>query len=539
MPPALRILLLLLLSNLALAQGAPRRLDEKPAVRDGVKLATTVHLPPGDGRWPVILTRTPYGRGGMDGFAKRFVDRGYAFVSQDCRGRFDSEGTYLPFFDDPHDGYDAVEWVAAQPWSNGKVGMLGGSALGITAHLAATQEPPHLLCAYVAVAPSSARTQTIYAGGVYRKELNDGWLMSQKVPQAIGETISHPAADPHWDYREIPSFHARMRIPIYEVSGWFDIFAQGALDNFSGLQARGAGVAAGNQKLLMGPWAHGPLNGRLRYPNDDAGAVFGKECDRWFDRWLKSEQNGIDREPPVRYYVLGDGEPGAAGNEWRTAESWPPPSRATSLFLHAGGGLRREPAGDSEQSIAYTYDPASPVPTKGGGNLFLPRGPLDQREIGDREDYLRFVTEPLAEPLEVAGRIHADLYIESDAPDTDFVAKLVDVHPDGYEALLADGIIRARYREGLEREVFLEPGKVAHVRIDLWSTAAAFARGHRIAVHVTSSNDPRFDPNPNTGKPLRADVEKKAARNRVHMDAGHPSRVVLPVVRGAPAGRSF
>ena len=241
-------------------------------------------------------------------------------------------------------------------------------------------------------------------------------------------------------------------------------------------------------------------------------------------------ENGIDREPPVRYYVLGS-DPASPGNEWRTAESWPPPARVTSFFLHAGGALRREPAAAADEAIAYSYDPQKPVPTKGGGNLFIPRGPVDQREIGEREDYVRFATEPLERAVEIAGRIHADLYVESDAPDTDFVAKLVDVQPDGYEALLADGIIRARYREGLDREVFLEPGKTVHVRIDLWSTAAVFAAGHRLALHVTSSNDPKFDPNPNTGKPLRSDLETRVARNKLHVDAAHPSRVLLPVVR--------
>jgi putative CocE/NonD family hydrolase len=263
------------------------------------------------------------------------------------------------------------------------------------------------------------------------------------------------------------------------------------------------------------------------------GLAGDEDLPRPFDRWLKGDRNGIDREPAVRYYVLGDTEsPGAPGNEWRTAESWPPPARVASFFLTPAHGLEREPPSVDKSSTTYAYDPKKTVPTKGGGNLILGgKGPLDQRDIGDREDYLRFATPPLEEPIEVVGRIYADLYIDSDAPDTDFTAKLVDVYPDGYEALLADGILRARYREGFDREVFLKPGEVATVRVDLWSTSVVFNKGHRIAVHVSSSNDPRFDPNPNTGKPTRADSETRVAHNTIHHDARHPSRVLLPIAR--------
>src|SRR5437867_1119727 len=363
------------------------------------------------------------------------------------------------------------------------------------------------MCAYVIVAESSARHDTVYLGGVYRKELNDGWLTSQGAMFAIGDNIQHPPGDPYWDWREIPAFHRKVRIPIYEVGGWFDIFTQSPLDNFVGLQANGAGVAAGHQKLVMGPYAHGALNGRLKFPKDNAATYFsGEEVFRWFDRWLKEKANGIDDEPPVRYYLLGDPEdPKAPGNEWRNADSWPPPARLTSYFLIKGGGLSRAPSEEKASSTSYRYDPKNPVPTKGGGNLILGgKDPMDQREVGEREDYLRFVTEPLKDRLEVTGRISVDLYVDSDAPDTDFAAKLVDVYPDGYEALLLDGILRARYREGFEKEVFLKPGEVVPLRIDLWSTAVVFNRGHRIALHITSSTDPRFDPNPNTGTPLRA-----------------------------------
>jgi hypothetical protein len=529
----------------AAAAAAEARLETlMVAMRDGVELATDVYVPEGGGPWPCILARTPYGKGGNKSLAAEYSARGYAFVSQDCRGKHGSSGRYDPFKTDAEDGHDAVEWAARQPWSNGKIGMIGGSALGITAQLAATQAPPHLLCAYVIVAEASARHQTVYMGGVYRKELNDGWLKAQGADFAIEDSVRQPPGSRYWDWREIPAFHDRIRIPIYQVGGWFDIFSQGSIDNFVGLQSRGAALAAGNQKLVMGPYAHGRLSGRLSFHDGDpAKALQSEDRFRWFDRWLKGIDNGIDREPPVRYYLMGDADDAAApGNRWVDAASWPPPSRPLSFFLHPDRSLRREPPGEAGASIAYDYDPKKPVPTLGGANLvFMLKGPADQRAIGDRADYLRFQSAPLDAPLEVAGRVHADLWVESDAPDTDFAAKLIDVYPDGYEALLLDGILRARYREGYDREVWLERGKAVPIRIDLWSTAVVFNRGHRIALHISSSNDPRFDPNPNTARPLRADAETRVARNTIHLSAERPSRLLVPMVEvhqapKAPAG---
>jgi hypothetical protein len=500
-------------------------------MRDGIELATDLYLPSGNGPWPCILSRTPYNKNGNRGPAERFIKKGFAFVAQDCRGRFKSKGHYDPFKTDHHDGYDTVEWIAKQKWSNGKIGMLGGSALGITTNLAATQTPPHLVCGYVVVAPNSARRNTVYMGGVYRKEMNDGWLTAMNAAYAIDETMKHPPASSHWDWREISDFHSRIRIPICNVGGWFDIFAQGTIDNFVGLQANGAGLAAGNQKLIMGPQAHGQIDGRLKFPEGHRGKFGFDHQLRWFNRWLKDLDNGIDREPPVFYYLMGDTESSdAPGNEWRNVGSWPPLSRPTSFFLQPSKTLATKMP-KTASSLSYQYDPNDPVPTVGGANLMSGgKGPMDQRQIDRRQDYLRFQTEVLEAPLEVTGRVSVDLYVSSDAPDTDFVAKLVDVYPDGYEALLTDGIIRTRYHDGFEQELMMKPGQIIHVRVDLWSTAIVFNKGHHIALHITSSNDPRFDPNPNTGHPQRADSDTRVANNTIHFSQQHPSRLLLPVV---------
>ncbi len=512
---------------------ASKQLEQMVPMRDGVKLATGIFLPEGNGRWPAVLDRTPYGKNTQATSSALWTARGFVLVVQDCRGKFKSEGEYRPFVDDGTDGYDTVEWIAKQPWSNGKVGMFGASAMGITANLAAMMDPPHLIANFVMVARSSIYSQSAFMGGAYRKELNDRWLKSQNADSVIAETLKHNVYDGFYDSNEMSKHWHQIRIPVYNWGGWYDIFDQGNIDNFVGLQQTGGGLAAGNQKLIMGPWGHGQID-EVKYP-ENAGGVFGKSSVetalRWFEYWLQGKDDGIMDEPPVRYYVMGDvTDAKAPGNEWRTAWAWPVPARTTSYFLTSAGGLSEKMTGEQESADGYIYDPKNPVPTIGGGNLFIKKGPMDQRAIGDRKDILKFVTPVLAAPVEVTGRVTVELWAESDAPDTDFMAKLVDVYPDGAERLVLDSATRARFREGLDREVFMKKGEVYRFSIDLWSTSIVFNKGHRIAVHITSSNDPRFDPNPNTGKPLRADGETRVAKNTIHHDRAHPSRVLLPVV---------
>ncbi|MBI1783902.1 CocE/NonD family hydrolase [Candidatus Sumerlaeota bacterium] len=506
--------------------------DYMVPMRDGVKLATTVYAPAGEGKWPVILMRTPYNKEMGKGMSKGVNEKGYVLVVQDCRGRFKSEGEYVPFRTDAEDGYDTIEWAAAQEWSNGKIGMSGGSALGITTNLAATAAPPHLVCGYVVVAPTSWRNEALHLNGLYRKEMIDGWMKAMNSDEVRKEWEKTPIMDHYWDWIEIRDKHDKIQIPMYNVGGWFDIFQKGSITNFVGLQDHGGGKAKGNQKLLMAAAGHGPFGSRFKTFPNDGGDMRGDDQFRWFDYWLKGEKNGIMDEPPIRYFLMGDAEDkNAPGNTWMSASHWPPESKTASYYIHDGGMLSTEtPAGDAESVTRFAYDPKNPAKNVGGQNLVIPKGPMDQREIGERPDYFRFNTAPLAEPLTVVGPVKVELWVETDAPDTDFIAKLVDVYPDGYEALLDDQGLRLRYRQGFDKEVMMTPGKVEKIEIDLWSTAMVFNKGHKIGLHVTSSADTRFDPNPNTGHPLRADDETRVANNAFHHDANHPSRVLLPVV---------
>ncbi len=512
-----------------------KKTDAMVAMRDGVKLATLIFLPEGAGPFPVVLQRTPYGKEAFSAGAPAWTQAGFAFVVQDCRGKGKSEGRYSPFVDDPQDGYDTVEWCAKQPWSTGKIGMYGASAMGIAANLAAMENPPHLAAAFVLVARSSIYHQSAFMGGVFRKELNELWLKRQGAESVLQETFKHAVYDGAYDSNEMEKHWHKIRVPMYNYGGWYDIFSEGNIQNFTGLQKQGGKGAAGNQKLIMGPWAHGQLE-EVKYPVNSGAGQFGGNLStelamRWFEYWLKGTNNGIMNEPPVKYYVMGDvTDPKAPGNEWRTAAAWPPPAKLTSYYLTAGGGLTTTPAKENKSSDTYAYDPKNPVPTIGGGNLFTKKGPMDQRATGERNDILKYQTPVLTEPLEVTGKVIVELFIESDAPDTDFIAKLIDVYPDGTERLVLDSAIRARFREGFTREVMMKKGEVYKLSIDLWNTSLIFNKGHRLAIHITSSNDPRFDPNPNTGKPLRADTETRVANNTIHHSRNHASRALLPVV---------
>jgi predicted acyl esterase len=532
------VLLVLVLPVAGACQPAPPQPETVLVpMRDGVHLATDLYRPPGDGPWPAVLTRTPYGKQGFGGQAAGVVGQGYVFAVQDMRGRFASEGEDTAFRTDAwgelQDGYDAVEWLAAQSWCTGAVGTMGGSAMGITQYMLAGAAPPHLKCCQVSRAAPSLYHYAGYYGGVLQKAMVEGWLTGNKFrPENLALMKAHPSYDDTWQGMNLAEVADKVTLPMIHQGGWFDCFQGGTIFAYETLQHRGGEGARGNQTLIIDSGTHGggASRGALEFQPDARRSPFN-QTRQWFAHWLKGRGDLPDM-PHVYYFALGAvGEAGAPGNEWRTADDWPVPSAPTPAYFHASGDLSFEKPGAADASLSYDYDPADPVPTIGGANLNLSRGSMDQREVEDRADVLLFTSAPLEEPLEVTGHVTVNLWVSSDAPDTDFTAKLTDVYPDGRSFLVCDGIRRVRYRNSFERPEFLPPGEVAQVSIDLWSTSIVFNQGHRLRVAVSSSNLPRFSANPNTGAPTDEGDETRVAHNTVYVGRERASHIVLPVVR--------
>ncbi len=510
------------------------------SMRDGVKLATDLYIDPrGGGPWPAVLLRTPYGKATSTGPARGIVRAGYVYVVQDMRGRFDSEGEDTPFLTDGagelQDGYDTIEWLAGQEWCDGKVGMLGGSARGITQYLAAASAPPPLRCCRVGAAAPSIYHYAAYYGGVFRQQMAAGWLTGQKFrPECLALAKAHPSYDDLWRPVNLAEYAEQVNVAMVHQGGWFDCFQGGTIFAYETLQEHGGEGARGSQILVIGPGAHGtPDPEALKFPENSKEVPF-PYWREFFGHYLKGEDAGIiEQGPRAYYYVMGAvGEEGAPGNFWRSADQWPPPSQQTAYYLHADKTFSEQEPAEENAGLSYEYDPANPVATIGGANLGLPKGSMDQRPAEQREDVLVFTTQPLADAMEVTGHLRAVLYISSDCPDTDFTAKLTDVYPDGRSMLIVDGIQRAKYRNSLETPELLEAGQVYRVEIDLWSTSLIFNSGHRIRVAISSSNYPRFSANPNTGAATDDGEEKRVASNTIYMSGQHASHVILPVVTG-------
>ncbi len=535
----------------------PTKTTHMVAMRDGTELATDVFLPlAGKGPWPVFFLRGPYGKNGYGVLLGGAVcARGYAFVSQDMRGRFESPGSDAIIFHNDgfgknRDGHDALAWIAKQSWCNGKIATWGGSALGITQTLMAPGAPEALDAQFIRWGTSNFYAQAIHQGGVFRKVLIEGWLKSIKAdPQTLQAYLANYKYSTFWDGLNSEAHAHLVNAPAVFWGGWYDIFCQGTINSFVAIHNKGGPAARGKCRLVMGPWAHGKLI-EVQYPENAKSPQGVKSLDAlaFFDHHLDNAENGVANDKPVNYYVMGDPtDPKAPGNFWRAADNWPPAFDGEKFYFHADGKLIRGKAQIGTAKKTYKYDPQNPVPTIGGQNMIIDRGPMDQRKIESRDDVLLFTTDVLTEPLEVTGRIFSKLYVTSDCPDTDFTVKLCDVYPDGRSMIVTDGILRARFRKSFEREDFLEPDEVYEIDVDLWSTSLIFNRGHRVRVAVSSSNAPRFDPNPNTGKPLRADDRTRVATNTVHLSPKHPSHIILPINSGhnlddlpkAPVGHSI
>jgi uncharacterized protein len=519
----------------ALLDSAPKPTEMFMTTRDGVKLAANVYMPAGAGPFAVVLSRTPYIKDGQREplLGKKYTDAGYVFVDQDVRGKGHSEGVYHAFTTDIEDGYDTVEWIAKQPWSTGKIGITGASALGMTSNYAAMSAPPHLTAAYIVVAPYERFLNT-YPGGVLKDADTLGWMKRQGADQATLDVISGEVIDSAlWKRTSTLVNEKYVRIPIWYNGGWYDIFDEGNRW-FTYLQNRGAQGARGNQKLTMSAAGHGGLTGDIEYPQ--LANLHGPNDEmRWWDYWLKGIDTGIMDEPPVTYFMMGAGRKGHPSELTRVvhAANWPPASRATCYYLAPKFALTTREPTVAEAKLSYRDDPSKPVESVGGANLLNKAGPMDQRQIPQRSDYLRFETAVLTQNVAIAGTVHMELYAATDGPDTDFMVKLVDVYPDGYEAIVLDAPIRVRFRHGREPDdvQMMLPNVPEKLDIDLWETAITFEKGHKIAVHIASTASPKYEINPNTGeKSGQHTMKARIATNTIYFDQSHPSAMVLPVI---------
>lgn len=522
-------LLSLALSGILVAATTKRELIP---MRDGVRLSASILLPAGPGPFPAILSRTP---SNFSPATDAFAEAGYAVIQQNLRGIQSSEGKWSSFTAEAQDGYDTVEWIAAQPWSNGKVAVFGSSGSGIAGYLALASGAPHLAAGAIQDAQCSPYLSLTYPGGVQQAALVDAWSKARGIdpPPAFPRPVIHKM-DAQYLQQEIRTHPERVTVPILHYTGWFDIFTQGAIDYFTQAQTKGSDRALGNQKLIIHPKGHnGHLLGELQWNPDTP--EFPALARRWFDYWLRDIDSGIHKLPAVQYFALGDARSNAGpANAWRSVSGWPPNARQESFYLQAGGGLSRAEPKQSTASSSYDYDPADPVPSLlARPDDWLNRPPLDQRPLARRGDILRFNSLPLTAPVEIAGSINAELYVSTTARDTDFFVRLIDIHPDGFEALMMAQPLRLRFREGFDRMVPARRNRVYKINVDLWSLAMVFPKGHRIGVQITSSDSPRFDRHTNTWEPVKSYSEAVKATNTVHHSSPYPSRLVLPVIRPA------
>jgi putative CocE/NonD family hydrolase len=561
----------------------------KIPMRDGTLLDAMVWRPAAPGRYPVLVERVAYeliGRARANG--QLYASHGYAVVAQNVRGSFASEGEFTLMRDDGwgerQDGYDTIEWAAAQPWSNGAVGMFDGSYSGSTQYMLAPSRPPHLRALFVRQSTGDLYRDWAYRGGAYVYGFSRRWtatsilapqlgrrtgLLSeeasrQRIERAIADherdlwtlptaswppiegladwywdVVDHPEDGPFWHPVTMSRVVSEVDTPILHLGSWFDVFLGGTLRAYTGVREHGRSAATrAAQRLIVGPWIHGPANLALRAFGDlDFGpeAVFDLNDWRlrWYDRWLKGDQNGVMDGPPVRVFLMGT-------NRWLGLPEWPPAdAEYRPLHLASGsepgrGRLTFEAPPADDAADTFTYDPSDPVPSTVTG---LQTWPNDQRSIEARQgDVLVYTSEVLTEEMHVVGPVSAVLHAASSAADTDWVVRLCDVWPDGRSITVCDGILRARYRESFERPVLLEADEVYRLTVDLRATAQTFKAGHRLRVHVASSDFPRYDRNLNTGGPVAQETTPVVARNTVFHDSVRPSHLLLPVLAVRPEG---
>jgi putative CocE/NonD family hydrolase len=577
----------LLTSSLVMSQTAPQIVVEKNIAmktRDGVTLRADIYRPAADGSYPVLLTRTPYNKDNTASFGQEGAARGFMVVVQDVRGRFASEGEWYPFKHETDDGYDTVEWVAALPHSNGKVGMFSGSYVGATQMLAAIGHPPHLAGICPVVTASNYHENWAYQGGAFEQWFNESWTSSlaqdtldRRVAEAknalVGSAVlplsqyplfnvtkamdgagltrslapyfqdwlDHPTYDSYWKQWSIEENYEKIQVPSLTIAAWYDIFQGGSIRNYLGLKAHAANeTARKEQRLLVAIGGHSGWGRTIGQVDFGPSAPFDENeiTLEWYEYLFLGKQNRFATDKPVTIFVMGK-------NEWRNEAAWPLERAKESRFYLRSDGNANSISGDgklipavalphAEPPDSFVYDPANPVPTVGGplccDVVHLAPGPRDQRQVEARPDVLVYSTPPLKEDREVTGPVTLDLFAKSSGIDTDFTGKLVDVAPDGTAINLTEGILRARYRESTTVASPIVPGQVYEYKIDLWSTSNVFLKGHRIRLEVSSSNFPRFDRNLNTGKDASTSSTMVKATNTILHDGTHPSALILPVV---------
>jgi len=551
-------------------------------MRDGVTLRADVYRPDGDGKFPVLLQRTPYNKAFALYFGRKAAARGYVVIIQDVRGRYASEGEWYTFKHEPDDGYDTVEWAAALPYSNGKVGMFGESYVGATQMLTAIAHPPHLAGIFPVVTGSNYHENWTYQGGAFEQWFNESWTsdlaqdtFNRQVvrntnamnniwklplsdyplfdagaasgtenPRTLApyfiDWLAHPSYDDYWKRISIEEHFSEIDVPVYSVAAWYDIFLGGSLRNYVGIKGHGGSdTTRRGQRLLVEIGGHAG-GGRHIGEVDFGPAAEQVDADevmlRWYDAILKGEKNDVEQEKPVKIFVMGK-------NVWREEDDWPlARAKSTRYYLHSGGksnslggdGGLSNATPQAEPADHWVYDPGDPVPTIGGplccDSVHLAPGPRDQRPVEARDDVLVYTTPAFKHDLEVTGPVTLELYASSSAVDTDFTAKLVDVWPNGVAQNLTEGVLRARYRNSQEKPEMMNPGEVYKLTVDLWATSNVFLAGHRLRLEVSSSNFPRFNRNTNTGEDPGQATRLVKATNTVYHDGDHPSALVLPVV---------
>jgi putative CocE/NonD family hydrolase len=559
--------------------------DVPMKTRDGVILHADIYRPKSSEKFPVILMRTPYDKSVSWAVSPVFkmVPRGYVVIIQDVRGRYTSEGEWYPFKHEQADGYDAVEWAAALPYSDGKVGMMGASYVGATQMLAAIAQPPHLTAIAPNMTASNYHDGWTYQSGALEQWFDQNWtsqlaqntlerLIHENTDARVGSAtlpianysvfnfgqlpadaqltaaiapyyldwLAHPDYDDYWKQWSIEENFPKIAVPMLQVGGWYDIFNAGTLRNYMGAKAHGATEAARTeQHLLIEIGGHSGFGRRIGDVDFGPHALENVYTDvilDWYDFLFKGIKNQFATDKPVRLFVMG-------ANEYRLEDDWPPPqARSTKYFLHSNGkansvrgeGSLSTSAPKSEPADSYIYNPANPAPTMGGPLCcdaeHMEPGPRDQRAIENRDDVLVYSIGPLPTDLEVTGPVTADLFVKSSAVDTDFTAKLFDVTPDGFAQDLTEGILRMRYRSSPEHATFMNPGQIYEISLDLWATSNVFLKGHSLRLEISSSNFPRFDRNLNTGEEIKFARTMATANNTILHDAQHPSSLILPVM---------